>query len=202
MTQAETVTYTLTGGAAISCPSCVGSNLEAYKVDLVDASTGLSSLPGFTLNVGDTIDGTVTLSTPLTVPAGAGGNGVVLLIAGDGKTTFNYTDSLSFYDNGVQVAPPSQWSNFNSEKGALVPAAFSFSLAPTPAFTFDQLAFEATVTGMLDQNNNPINTVNLGTFVDPVLQADVNPVPLPATVWLLLSGIGGLAAVLAKRKVA
>jgi hypothetical protein len=184
MATAATITYTLTGGAAEPCPSCVDPPLEAYEVNLEPV------VPGFTLSVGDTINGTVTLSTPLTVPAGAGFNGVTLLLAAPGPGyTVNYTDRISFYDNGEPVSPPGQWGDIQGPTGALILGASSSG--PSAAFTFDKLTFDSTIAGLLDPNNNSINSVNLGITV-PSLDAVVDPVPLPATAWLLLSGIAAL----------
>jgi hypothetical protein len=54
---------------------------------IVTFDVRMCGLPDLTLNVGDTINGTITLSTPLTVPAGTNGNGVVVALLLDGSGT-------------------------------------------------------------------------------------------------------------------
>ena len=187
-TEAATVTYNLTGGAAQPCPTCSAPGDDDYSVNLSPV------LSGFTLNVGDRIDGTVTLSTPLTIPAATGWNGVVLFLLLPGSTansmnSVTYTDSVSFYDNGQQVTPPTLWAPIQGTTTALLLGAVT--AGASGALTFDKLTFDSTITGLTDQNNNPLNSVNvpgLPTF----LTAISHPVPLPATAWLLLSGIAAI----------
>jgi hypothetical protein len=104
-----------------------------------------------------------------------------------------YTDSISFYDNGQQVVPPvvppTQWGAVQGTTTALILGALTSG--PSAAFTFDKLAFDSTITGLTDQNNNPINSVSVPAF-PPFLNAIATPVPLPATAWLLLSGIAAI----------
>jgi hypothetical protein len=76
---AATISYSLSGDTSAVQTSINGPN-EIGTLTLIDATTGLDQLPAVMLNLGDTVNGTLTLSSPLTVPGGQTTNNIDLRI--------------------------------------------------------------------------------------------------------------------------
>jgi hypothetical protein len=201
---ASTTTYSLTDG--LNSPSVFnGNNGNAYTVTtlvLTNAATGLNTLSGFTLNVGDIVNGTVTLNNPLTLPASTQYAEILINLldgSNNGLQRIDMQESLSFYDKGVQVYPN------GLSAGGGVGLAFAIGAGPvaTPAFSFDKISFSAAVTGILDNNLQNVSSVNLqDTTPDIEIFAYPTAVPVPAAIWLFGSGLAGLGFFGQRRKAA
>jgi hypothetical protein len=194
---ATTTNYTLTGGAATT--QNYGTAIE-NTVALTNSGTGQKSLSGFTVDVGDSIDGTITLSTPMTVPAGNSGSELLIQLLGIGNSTpgtIYYNESLTFYNNGLEVAPPSQWTHFGGSGG--VYSLGTTSTAPTPAFSFNEIVFDSTITSILGPSGSA-SSATLTTYSPELTVTGFTPVPLPAAAWLMLCGLSGIGALTRKKR--
>jgi len=172
-----------------------GRTIYGGNQPLIDVVTGSRQLTGFTLSVGDVINGTVTLDGPFTVPAADLSSGFsVSLFHISNNSTVLQTSSLSFFKDGVPVTMPLGFYDFTTNVGGLGFGKVSVRNA-SPSITFDTFIFGGTITGILDQNNVAISSVAL-TPVNTALiynvYDNVAPTPLPAAGWLLFSGLGGL----------
>ena len=151
-------------------------------------SISLSGLTPFTLQQGDTVNGTITLDTPLTVPISPrqflfaifGGSGAFSgIVSNDSSATFSNSggptgltgDSLS---GGCDCFGPG-YVRFDSG-----------------AFTFDKFSFTETVTTLTTPYD--LDTATL------LYQIDVPSVPEPATWALMLAGFGLVGSALRRRQ--
>ena len=200
---AATITYNLTADPN-TASVYNGNNGDAYTVDtmnLNNVSTGLNQLPGYTLNVGDTLSGTITFNSPLTIPASNKGAELLITLNSAKTYQFYYQQFLTFYDNGVLVPPPSGLNVFGGSGGALSLGAVAGN-TPTLGFTFDQIQFNTTITQITNlTTHQSIASVSLASG-SPTLATITYPasVPLPAASWFMLSGIGSLGALVRRKK--
>jgi hypothetical protein len=198
---ASTTSYDLTGDTNNLSVS-YGNNFYSYYVDtlqLTNAATGSSTLSGFTLNVGDIINGTITLNNPLTMPAGTF-EGIEIELLAIPNDYINMDGSVSFYDNGVQVYPAGFSVDYSS--GAALGIGMSTGSLTTPGFSFDKISFSATVTGIQDYNNQNLTSVNLQNYSPTLTTTAPTAVPVPAAVWLFGSSFAGLGFFGRRRKAA
>ena len=165
-------------------------------LDLADA-TGSQQLPEATLSVGDTVNGRVTLTGPLTVPANSYASTYAPLISVilhpiDFSTVF-FNEFWMYYSNGTQLLSISGFNNSGGSSGSLAFSVYSFNTT-TPSFTFDEIVFGGTVTDIQDGYNQSISSIDL---ISPTwfqsqlsIQIATAPVPVPRAFWLMLLGLG------------
>jgi len=164
----------------------------------------------------DTLSGAAT--GPLTVLAGAAGQNLVVLsdsvsqvLAGLGRLGFPSFDAIG--EGAVAILFDNDQSSFGfrSVGGDLGSATFDFfrrdgslidTLTPvglgTDAFGFLREGGLRDIAGISIWNTDP-GGIGFDDIIFDVPGDGVAPVPLPAGVWLLLSGVGGLVA-LRRRK--
>lgn len=200
---AATITYTLTGNTSdvsVFTSTNGGISYTSYFLaPLTNAATGLNTLPDLTLNAGDTIDGSLTLSSPLTIPASGDQGFDIYLLSGPapGGAVLDFSDeSITLYDRGAAVPTPANWLR-PSSAGALIVSETELSSATDPAFTFDTVDFSETITNIFTgpPGTPPVSSVILTSLFDPslsVVERTPASVPEPAAPWLLVSGLGGL----------
>jgi hypothetical protein len=171
---------------------------------LTNDATGSLSIPGgMTVYDGDTFNSTITLNSPLTVPAASTGNTVFTLsVEAPVNNNLDIVSSatLSFYNNGVQVIP-SNLGVVASEYGGI--DVYAYSNGGTPSFTFNEVVFSDTIDSIENgEDGPPVSSATLLSNYEPnagILQP--SPVPLPAAAWLLLSGLGSFRVFARKRRV-
>jgi hypothetical protein len=197
-TRAATINYNLTGDPADLNTVSSGTFLDQVLV-LTNADTGLQQVPGGLISVGDTINATVTLNGALTMPASSLSSELILVLAqGPGLDSFTFTQSVSYFLHGAQVAPPAGFANIlNGGSPVILGQAAG---VPTPSFLFDEVVYNATLDNIFQVPDGNLSSLNLlpGTPALEMLTAP-SPVPLPAAIWLFLPGLGGLG-LLARRK--
>jgi hypothetical protein len=204
---ATTYTYDFTANPADAVTSTGrGGSYNDYYVQntlfLTNTATGTIEVPAITLNTGDTVNGTISLSTPWTIPISNWGDFVeVSLQSLDDIHTFSIStnQAVSFFDNGVQVAPPAGFDVDDNSGGALVIGGVDTSPTTAP-FTFDQIDFSGTMTSALGPGFQEINSAPLDS-ANPALILFTYPasVPSPATPWLMLPGLLGIWATTRRR---
>jgi hypothetical protein len=194
--KATTVSYDFTANPASLVTFTEGSGTLVDDLFLTNTATGSNNVPAITLNDGDTIDGTLSLSSPWTMPAsgiknGAGGALIISLQDLDSGVGVDMNESLSFFDHGVEVSPPAGYATIEGSGGA-VGIGLLWSGA-SPAFTFDQIDFSGTMT-FARSGIETVSSVSLDS-ANPYLEVLTNPpstAPSPGTGWLLLAGLGCL----------
>jgi hypothetical protein len=183
--QAMNYTETLTGSvAAISPISGTAPGYYSYTGGYLTLS-GFTEIPAAAQ--GDTIDVTVTLDQPLTIPASPSYTGLLLYLSGGpgggGLDSFNWT----FYDNATPVATADTYSTTSGD-------VTTFAVLYPPhdgAFTFTSFTDDITIgtmTGTVDLNGAAFEYDN------------DTAIPEPATWSLMLVGIGGVGAFLRGRR--
>lgn len=204
---ATTYTYDFTATPADAVISTGrGGSYNDYDVQstlfLTNTATGQIEVPAITLNTGDTVNGTISLSTPWTVPTSNWGDFIeVSLQSMDDINTLSVSmnESFSFLDNGVPVATPAGFGVADNSGGALVIGILpdTFGPAGTAAFTFNQIDFSGTMTSALGGGFQTINSAPLDS-ANPALTIFTYPasVPSPDTLWLMLPGLLGIWAAL------
>lgn len=200
-TQATTFTFDLTGNLAdLTNVSYPNDPFVQERLYLTDADTGSSTVPGIVMSTGDTVDINVTLSGgTLTLPAAAAANQVEMLVGVLAGPVFNsdwIANKEQYSIDNLGVAPPTGWIT-----GLGGPEALSVgtgSIGPGLSFSFNTLATSFTLERMYDNGGIDIPQVTL-TSIEPYLVLSYPvPTPLPAGLWLLLSGLAGFG-VLARR---
>jgi hypothetical protein len=174
-----------------------------YTAPLTDTATGLNSVPALTLNTGDTVNGTITLSSPWTVPASNWGDAILINLQSlDSPDTagVEMNESVSLFDNGVPVSVPAALGTYFESSGALTIELGTVALNPatTGPFTFNQIDFSGTLTGAYNSDFQDVNPAILDS-ANPSLTVFVSPLstaPSPATLWLMLPGLLGILAAL------
>lgn len=217
------ITFDLTGdttslrvfnGNVAECTSaavagCAPPGTTIIETDyIIPSITGFPA--GFAISVGDTLSGVLTLNSALTVP---GGNvtanrdygAQVYLNLGLGPTgiaalNIGLTQSLTFLLAGVPVA---ESGLFDVAGGSLIDLILGgLAPTPTPSFAFDQLAFNAQVTRLIDgATRQEFATVDIrppsGTFdfTYRVYNSPILAVPEPTALALVGLGLACIGAV-------
>jgi hypothetical protein len=184
---AATITYDLSGDTNAINPSHI--NPELSFLDLTTTGTGSGLLPGYTLNLGDTIHVTFTLNHPVTL----GAYFLFLLDTADINSKIAYNPSYSYFLGGAAVSPPG-WFNAIDSSGDLGFGGQDPKFAPN--FTFDQVVVDAVITSITDPSNQPLSSIDLletqasVTFINAT--ANVATTPLPGALLLMSTALGGL----------
>ena len=201
---AAIINYDLTANPSYSIanyypPDTNGYSLVTQTFPLADASTGASQQSARTVSVGDTISGTINFSSPYSQDASPLGDTFLVFLQSAVNYGFAYiASSLSFYKDGALVDTPVHAGQGQSSAPTVFASAFSSGI--TPAYTFDRIVFSTTVSRIYDQSLHDVPSVNLIAGTPQLLiYSYAAPVPLPACLWLLASGLGGVG-IFARRK--
>lgn len=127
----------------------------------------------------------------------------------DGIYLNGSTSTLSVADTGLGSYSMDQTLSFDS--GALVESVFNESLEGNGLVLIGQTAWDIYVSGgiaslkTLDGDSDGIAGINLSfitpTTVDSIVEIQLTSVPVPAALWLFLSGFLGLLPLIKKRSV-
>ncbi len=156
------------------------------------------TVPSAVLVPGDTLDVSFNLTQPFTLPAGATPQLQVALPANFLGTNANgqidYSETIAFSNGGVAV-PNSVFTPSTSSTTSLstLELGGDSSLQQSPALTFDRLDLAVT---LLD---GKISTVPTGQGQITILENIPSVVPIPGSLYLLVSGLAGLAAMALNR---
>lgn len=168
---------------------------QSQRVNLTNTATGLQELGPLTLNVGDTINVTVSLSGLMTIPVSDRPWFSLPLLDTPGLSDLIFFDeSVSLFNGGALVSVPGL-TPFGASQGFLSLGAYTNS-APVPSFAFDKFTVSAVVTAILDDwGGSDISP--LGLFAQtPQFAATYEfqaTTPIPGTALLMLTGLGSLA---------
>lgn len=193
---AATIDYNLVGDAEYADPAWPGFTF----IDLADAGTGSTVFPGYTLNVGDIIQVTVTLNNP------ASFNWFEIVLQETNETTTIWFDpTLLFSLGGVTVPEPSsEWSPSVGVTGALGFGAGFYTDVGT--FSFDKVIVNAVITALTDPSGGNVSSMVLTQMPYPPYVGLYNPsvatTPLPAGLWLMMTALGGLGIVARRKRTA
>ena len=143
----------------------------------------LSGLSPFTISSGDTIDATVNFDQILTIPPSTSITGFYFWLQATSFNSLGYETpgTTTFFLNGIPVFKESGGSSSSASSGVRVTA----QLPPSNnGYALNSLTASFTV--------NQITPTTVGSA--QIGYATDNPVPVPAGIWLLVSGIGALFA--------
>jgi len=162
--------FNLTGNTASLSENLrtAGNPFVQYYFPLINTANGLSQIPAFTLSVGDTLQGTVSLNNAVTVPASTAPNALADLSVGiplsklSTDVNIAMTESVTYLYNGLPVTLPAGFKTLPGSNGALILGGGNAVVA-TAGFTFNQVQFQATVTSILNASNQHISSVAIPT---------------------------------------
>ncbi len=189
---AASYTFNLTGNLA-NLSVVQGMPAQEGDLPLIDALTGLNQTPEFELSAGDNLSGAVTLNKSLEIP----GSGSIVdidlfnLPTSASDTIVNYTLSLSFLKKGIEVFPPTGFTDVTGSVGDFTLGGYDFS-PPISSFAFDKIEFSAAITSIYKDGVGPIPSADIPSG-SPSLQYLVFPpfvasVPEPATWAMMILG--------------
>jgi hypothetical protein len=185
---ALTFTYNLTGdtNAGYSDPAWPGWTY----VDLTPAPA-----PGYTLNVGDTVQATISLNNAVTL------NQLEIFLQETNEEPRMWFDTtLSYFSGGLPVtAPSSDWFQSTNAHGGLGFAAYFADESGT--FSFDRIIVNAVVTAMTLPGGGSPTSINLTEYTPyfGFYNPAVATTPIPGGLLLMVTALGGLG-ILARRK--
>ncbi|HLZ84662.1 MAG TPA: PEPxxWA-CTERM sorting domain-containing protein [Caulobacteraceae bacterium] len=192
--QATTFSDSLSGVVANFTHSSFNSGGKHYDRYILPLS-GLDSTNAFTVSMGDTIDSTVTLDMPYTIPVSMLYTNILEIHTGSSFPNENtaVTGTFSFFDGGTLV---NTFNYISSTSGSL--ASYTANFPPTnAAFTWDSFTNDFTI----DTLATPATLDGAYFFYDLVSAGGA--VPEPAAWTMMLVGFGLLGgAVRARTKAA
>ena len=198
--------FDLSGSAIPSWVYRADRGGEAYTFTDYELSAAVPGgmVPGFTIFAGDTVSGTLTMSDSVTLAASlpSATLGIDLEIIDDSMSNIAYTESLAFYLKGQPVAVSAVFGYFGATGGDLTVGIGGNGVDSSPALTFDQVFFNAQITGIYDGDGNPESSTLLDTGAPYMYfqsYAPLSSVPEPSSGWLALGGLG-LVGALARRR--
>lgn len=196
---AATVTYNFTAdvnGVVPRVYDIQGRTQSALDFQLINTATGLASIPGVTLNVGDSLNFSIGLNGPVTVPQSLGST-VLNTIVGfysTPNTSVSYNVAYSFSLNGQPISPPLGYDLLDRGGSGGGLGYVIAAQSPVPSFTFDRFSVNSTITSASSVQNPQLSSVTLNPY-NPflVITTVVAPVPEPSSGVLLLTGAAALA---------
>jgi hypothetical protein len=207
MAHASSVTYDFTGTVYSGNGNLVGTTVTGtytfdYSNAISDQSSGtIGSASGWS---SEAIGGSGE-NSPLPVPAGL----VFSSTAQDGQVSY-VSAAPSSYQSGSAINGNSQTGSYSfgaveqqiASSGASTASGMGITSSGTAPWSSDGLPLfvaNSSGTGYFDI----LNSSGAGTIVDyTITSLTPAPVPLPATAWLMLSGLGGLGTFARKKLVA
>jgi len=198
---AASITYDLAGDTATI--TTFSAHPQWRWLDLTDAGTGSDLLPGRTLNVGDTVNLTVTLNNPVSFT----GYTVYLQDSPVGSL-INFSSTYSYFLGGVSVPTPTPSSNWATTSGSYDALSFGeqYVIFGPDEFSFDKVIVNAVITSMADPSSNPISSLALAESYPGISLYNFNPVvaatPLPGGLLLMMTALGGLGIVARRKRAA
>jgi len=189
---ANTFTFDLAGDTttAYSVPPV----LQYKWIDLHDATSGSTTLPGITLHAGDTVQTTVTLnhSMPFSILD------FFLQAANDDSVTLTSDTTYTFSLGGAVVTEPGTWLHANSTDAGL---AVGTGSGGPDLLSADKIIMNIAITSLTDKFGNTVASLELAPgqpyigFFNPVASA-----PIPPTLWLMTTALGGLGIFARRRR--
>jgi hypothetical protein len=187
---AATITYDLVGDTttAYTDPSWPGWTY----IDTSDANSGATSFPGYSVEVGDTIQVTLSLNNPATFS-----DLDLFLQEASNTAIIVYDRTIQFSLGGVAVPNPGtgSWNGTSGARGGLGFAPGYFPDSGT--LTFDRLVLNAVITELANPGGTAVSSIELLAY--PTYVGIYNPsvvtTPLPGGIFLLLTALGGIGIV-------
>lgn len=188
---AATYTYSMSGDTA-SASQYDRNYFATTVIDLMTPAVG-GGVAGFTLDLGDTVEGTVQLDSALLVGRGTSGDSLFLALAPIGPALVEYNLTFTLFDGGSQVTLPAGFQVSQGSGGTLSFA--SFSTDPAPPIAFDRIDFSALVTRIIATSGYEHDIGSVQVFSGaPQLTIERSYLPEPAAWAEMLLGFAGLGA--------
>ena len=193
---AANISYNLVGDTATTYPSTLYPQWSF--IDLSDANTGSSLFPGYTLNVGDTVNLTLTLTSPISFT-----DYTVWMQEAPAGSMINFNPTYLYSLGGATVPVPSSNWGYTIGSGDGLAFGGTYVLWGSETFSFDKVIVSAVITSMTDATNQSVTSLGIAEGWAGVSIFNVNPqvatTPLPGGLLLMMTGLGGLGIV-ARRK--
>lgn len=182
--QATVFNLNLTGTIAGFSFSAFNSGVTHYD----QASLNLNPFTSFAVAQGDTVNTTLTLNAPITIPASVQYTQVALSFTGPGFAgNTSVTGPTTFFSGVNQVATDTETTLTSAQ---LVNSALFFPPNNT-SLTFDSLTSSFIINTLAA--SQLLSTATIGYTL-------ASPVPEPVSSSLLLVGLGGLVPLLRRRR--
>ncbi len=194
---AATFTYDLVGdtSTAYTDPAWPGWTY----VDLQDANTAATSFPGYSVQVGDNFEVTVTLNNPVTF------NSIDLFLQEASGTAIIWYDQTVLFSLGGVTVPNPVTGFWNGSAGAGGGLGFSPGFDPDPGtLTFDKVIINAVVTALSNPFGSPVASVELLPYPTYIgfTGSNLATTPIPGALLLMMTALGGLGFVARRRRAA
>lgn len=186
---AQAATYILNLTGTVSSGTTASVDAFGFRFDFFNIA--LSGLDPLTLEVGDTIEATITLDQSLTVPSAFTRNQVdfILLNSAGGSTTTGTDGTTELFDGGATIAFQSSGSGSSNQ---VVNSYLNFA---GTSFSFDTVQSNFTITDLGDASLSVDYPLLRYVLVNPVA-----PVPEPATWALMIVGFGAVGSSMRRRR--
>jgi hypothetical protein len=161
------------------------------RLDLADATSGSTSLPGFTFAVGDTVRTQLDLVGAINMPDGASWSGPSVSLAWMSApgTVVEYRGTFSFWLQGSPANAPVGFTMYGGSGGAFTLGGY-VDMGDPPAFSFDSVVFEVVVDRIYDWNTGQqFSSASTATSTPWASYVVWSPVPEVSSFALFVLGV-------------